>query len=394
MVPGSLGCVKDTENHILMTEEARYLKNQWLYERGGPDQRGNILYDNEHNGLGVWLLGYLREIENATFHEFNSVPYLSFSFRALLNLDAFAASKDISLTARYILDKANFQYALGSLDLRRCAPFRRQSYRAHMTDLRNDEHTPFMRIWASDESAPVSLEHLSDRESIVAEVMPYRLPDAVREWALRKPERYFVRMGHGPAASPEIYSGGPGYLLSAGGVNRGYRSDIAARPISLLLNDNATDLRECFSLRGKDHWMLWNNTGVCDLFACANGAAHIPEGRNPAATLGKWNVFDVPETPGLFVALCEANGVSLLALFPEWKETPRQLAEALAASNPDEAVLVHVFHRPGGMTVEYDVNAPKGKWPITAIDGKPADRNYDQWPQMEGSGPRITFARS
>ena len=51
-VPRSLGLVRDTENHLLMTEGARYLKNRWLALHGNTAPR----YDNEKNGVETWLL--------------------------------------------------------------------------------------------------------------------------------------------------------------------------------------------------------------------------------------------------------------------------------------------------------------------------------------------------
>jgi len=390
MVPGSLGLVLETENHVLMTEGARYFKNQWYFERGAPDQRGNPIYDNDRNGLGAWLLNYLRGIQDAGFYEFNSIPYLSYSMRAVLNLEAFPSNAEITTTARYILDKANFQYALGSLDLRLCAPFRRQPGRAGLTDLQADEHTPLMQVWTCGPTDPLPPEpRFRAREEILAETMPYRLPAAVRQWTLEKPESYFVRFGHGHNDSPELYSGGPTYLISAGGVNRGWRSSIAARPIALLLRDGARDLRDCFHLTGHGHWTKWNNTGVCNRFACSNGALNIPKNKQADASAGHWAVFN---ESGVTIAVYGA-GPALLAVFPDWKNSPGELLQAINQANPSEPDLAHTFHWPSGAAVEYDVNAPKGTWVIAAIDGKLVDRSYDFWPQMDGDGPKITFAR-
>ena len=401
MVPGSLGLVLETENHVLMTEGARYLKNQWYFERGAPDQLGNPIYDNDRNGLGAWLLNYLRGIQDAGFYEFNSIPYLSYAMRAVLNLEAFPSNVEITATARYILDKANFQYALGSLDLRRCAPFRRQPERAGLTDLQADEHTPLMQVWTCGPADPLPPEpRFRVREEILAETMPYRLPAAVQQWTLEKPESYFVRFGHGRNGSPELYSGGPNYLISAGGVNRGWRSLIAARPISLLLRDGARDLRDCFHLTGQGDWTKWNNTGVCNRFACSNGALNVPKNKQADASAGHWAVYN---ESGLMIAIYSA-GPALLAVFPEWKNSSDELLQAISQANPSEPDLTHTFHWPSAGTpeaasypssrrVEYDVNAPKGTWVIASIDGKPVDRRYDGWPQMDGDGPKITFVR-
>lgn len=390
--PRTRGLVTETENHILMTEGARYLKNQWYFERGTDEQRGRPEFDNDRNGLGEWLLDYLRDIQNAGFYEFNSIPYMSFTLRALLNLEAFPRNTELAATARHILDIANWQYALGSLDLRRCAPFRRQPRRAGLTDLQADEHTPFMCVWTGYNTDPAKL-YASVREATMAAVMPYRLPKAVREWTLAKSSPYFVRFGHGPQASPEIYSGGPDYLISAGGVARGWRSQIVARPTSLMLRDGAGDLRGCFQLTGRGPYTEWNNTGVCDRFACTNGTAIAPEGREAAFISGPWSIHAIPEAPHFLVAMANGPSFALLALFPEWSSTPEELAKALSTANPNETDLAHAFRWPDGNTVEFDVDAPKGTWVISAIAGKPVDRDYDRWPQMDGEGPQILFER-
>jgi len=51
-VPRSLGLVNDTENHYLMTEGSRYLKNRWLQLHGHFEKK----FDNIQNGLEKWLL--------------------------------------------------------------------------------------------------------------------------------------------------------------------------------------------------------------------------------------------------------------------------------------------------------------------------------------------------
>lgn len=388
--PRTLGFAPDTENHILMKEGARYLRNQWRFEHGTPEQLGNPVYDNSRNGLGKWLSKHLEELRDAGFFEFNSIPYLGYTVRALLNVEAFPRDPKIRSTARHILDSVNWQYALGSFDLRRCAPFRRQTRRAGITGLQEDKHTSFMLVWTN---SPADAPALEPREETIAEVMPYRPPKGVIEWVLHKPENYFVRFGHGKESSPELYSGGPDFLVSAGGVSRGSRSMIAARPTSLFLHDGAKDLRDCFHLTGKGEWEEWNNTGVCDRLACSNGKVHVPEAYTAAATNGGWSVYNVPASPRLLIAVCNKPGIALLAVFPNETASAKDLAEEIACANGDEAGLARTFNWPGGGNVSYDLDAPHRQWVITAIDGKPTDRDFDRWPQMDGRGPKTAFDR-
>src|SRR5690606_11612405 len=125
----------------------------------------------------------------------------------------------------------------------------------------------------------------------------YRPSPDVLSWVREKPAPYFVQIGRGPKASPEIYSGGPGYLLSAGGVHRGARSMILARPITLLLPDGADHWTKCIHILGKGPWQSWNNTGVHRNFACANGPVHVPPHYQPVAERGEWRLYEPESTP-------------------------------------------------------------------------------------------------
>lgn len=431
-VPNSYGLVTDTENHHLMTEGSRYLKNQWLWQHGATDPN----FNNATNGLEAWLLDYLDVMLVEGVYEFNSIPYLGFTVQALLNLDAFAESAALSVKARYVLDTINWQYALGSLDLRRCAPFRRQLDYAGQTELYADPHTTMMRVWTSDPydpnlPLPPANIHRSSR-GFIAEMLPYRLPDDVTQWVLDKPSEYFVRFGRGPSASPEIYSGGPGWLLSAGGVYRGPRSIIAARPITLMLSDGSMDLLDCFHMpdqsgavaaatadssedsddttntihlpissgdgssapvdsNASESWMEWNNTGVHRRFACCNGPVGIPSQYAPAAQSGNWQVF-APD-PNVLVAVYSQADLGLIAVFPDWSGTAAELAMGIVAANPTEAVLRRVFNWPSTDTITYDVGAAKGAWVIETVNGQPVDRNYDGWPHVDGGPTGISFDR-
>ena len=246
-VPRTLGLVRDTENHLLMTEGSRYLKNRWLALHGSLDPR----HDNVDNGLETWLLKFITDLRTAGLYEFNSIPYEGYTLTALLNLDAFG-SDSVRSAARDLLDQLNWKYALGSLSFRRFPPFRRQYSHARDTALDGDRHVALMKAWASlMPDGPQNLALAGGHHiALWACWSPYRLADDTARWLITKPADYFVRLGHGPGGSPEIYSGGPGYLLSAGGVNRGNRSMIVARPITLILDDGAMDLSKIVHLAG------------------------------------------------------------------------------------------------------------------------------------------------
>jgi hypothetical protein len=379
-VPRSLGLVRETENHIVMTAGSRYLKNRWLRLHGSTDPR----HDNAANGLEAKLLDALDEFRTAGFYEFNSIPYDGYMLTGLLNLEAFG-SETIAAAAGAILDRANWTYALGSLGYRRYPPFRRQLRRADVTAIGEDYHTAMMRTWmsfapASDDDGVLEtgLHH-----ALLAAVLPYRLPDRTATWVAAHPTTYFVRVGHGLRSSPELYSGGPGYLLGAGGVHRGKRSLIVARPITLLLDDGARDLAEVLHLAGPgEDFTAWNNTGVHRDFAVAAGPVHVPEPWQPEAHNAAWTIYHPTETsPRIAVHTTPSLGV--VALFPEG--APDALLEALGAANPDTDALASQFRWPEGPPLAYDVDAPKHRWVMTSVDGAALDRAFDRWPLLTGT---------
>lgn len=394
--PLTFGLVLDTENHHLMTEGSRYLKNQWLRNYGDAEQRGNPLYDNEANGMAAWISAYLDLMIHEGVYEFNSNPYAGYTLQALLNLEAFPESPVIRRKARYLLDIMNLQYALGSLDLRRNPPFRRRYEKTDETELNDDPHSAYMRAWLQLSQERVPPEWEMNRYSghvLLAELLPYRLPKDIAAWTVRKEVPYFVRFGRGPSGCPEIYSGGPGYLLSAGGANRGFRSHIVARPVTLLLSDGSTEIQDCFHIRGKGPWFSWNTTGVYSRFACANGSVHVPATMQPVAEGYGWRIYRAVRPKDFLIAVYEDKRVGILSLFPECAQTPESLLEAILAVNGDSESLRTRFIHPDGTVLEYEPDAPKGTWVMETADGQALERAYDAWPQFIGDLAPIHFSR-
>jgi hypothetical protein len=376
-VPRTLGLVPDTENHLLMTEGSRYLKNRWLALHGSSLST----HDNVANGLEEWLLTLIEELRTAGLYEFNSIPYEGYTLTALLNLDAFGSLKIQSAT-RELLDQLNWKYALGSLSFRRFPPFRRQYAHASDTALDGDRHVALIKSWIS--VLPDGPEDLVLTEShhiaIWACWAPYRLPDQTARWILDKPEDYYVRMGHGAHGSPEIYSGGPGYLLSAGGVNRGERSLLVARPITLILDDGATDLSQVLHLAGPgEDFRQWNNTGVWREFAVTAGPVRIPEDWKPDAEAELWKVFH--RDRDLCVAVHSRANLGVVHLIRS--SDPADVLASLQEANNDAGQLRNSFQMPDGSYIRYDTNAPHDRWVIQQIDDHSVDRCFDRWPSMD-----------
>ncbi len=393
-VPKSLGWVRDTENHHLMTESSRYLKNQWLYKYGSSiTLPGNPKYDNKSNGLEKWLIDYLEDMLRNGEYEFNSIPYLLYAVEGLLNLAEFSDSVEIRLRAHKVLDSINWKYALGSLQFRRCVPFRRRFEYADKTLLVIDPHTALMRWWCLPESDAAPGKDLTRESQVLFAVLSsYTVPSVVKRWAIAKPYDYYVQIGYGKNGSPEIYSGGPEYLISAGGVYRGLRAMIIPRPITLMLNDGEVDITRCFHIKGRGKWWCWNNTGVYKRFAVGNSPVSIPSQYAPVAQKDSWSVF-APDCAGsLYICVYNDEGFGLIYLPERNNFSPEQLIAELLNKNPSKEGIRSTFVFLDGSRIDYDVNAPPGMWVIKSINGEPVERNYDLWDRWTGNIPTNLYS--
>lgn len=377
--PRTLGFVRETENHILMTEGSRYLKNRWLQRHGDTAPR----HDNLANGMEPRLLAILGELHANGFYEFNSQPYVAYTITALLNLEAFA-SEPVRDAARAALDLMNWSYALGSYGLRHHPPFRRSYGYASTPSLSFGYQTIFMNVWLSHAPgrvAPPEIPGDNGNHAIIAAAHSYRPADAVVRLINDKAPGYFAMLGHGPDSSPEIYSAGPGFLLSAGGVHRGERSLIAARPITLFLDDRADRLDDVFHLAGPGaDFRHWNNTGVHENLAVAAGPVHVPARCKPVASGAAWQIYS--GGADLLVAVHSTPTCGLLVVLPG--KDPAALLAALERANLAAAALDSAFTFPDGHRLTYDLRSKPGQWVLVSADGRALDRDFDHWPLIAG----------
>lgn len=384
-VPRSVGLIEDTENHLLMINGSRYLKNRWLRLHGKTD----MAYDNHRNGLQEKLLNYLLEIYQEGVYEFNANPYQGYTLSALLNLDAFAADS-VKLMAGKLLDRMNWNYALGSFDFRRFPPFRRRYSRADRTSLDGDYQAQMMKTWVSFYRDSLGLKiRRGQHQALWAAMMPYRPPAGVIDLVLHKRTPYFVKMGHGPESCPEIYSVDSIGLLSAGGANEGERSLIIARPITLITSDSARELKDVFHLAGPGtEFRQWNNTGVYRNFACAAGPVHVPESASAVERKDDWRIFRIRGNH--YLAVYSTDSVGLLALCTA--SDPAALLAKITGDNPGEKIHSGKFLHPDGDEIGFDLNAPRDRWVITEVNHHPTNRIFDQWPMVEVAGQPLQGA--
>jgi len=387
-VPGSLGTVRDTENHILMTEGTRTLRNLWLIKSGADPSIRHARRTSEHARA---LARYIDNLEQRGLYEFNSQPYGGYTLTALLTIHAFAEEPELVAASRRLLDRISYQYAVSSMGLRRVVPFRRQLGRAGRTGVYEDPLTAAMVSWYGDAlltgevSDQPNLQH-----AIVPAAMPYRPGPLVDKLMLghgnaanSRGGRGLILIGRGEASSPEIHCRAEGYLISAGGVSWGKRSGIAARPTVLIRDDGVTDLTGMLRIVGVGDLTSWNNTGVHRDFAVGKGTLLIPDEWRPVAESGNWRVFPLgAERPGWVITYSDATE-SLFAVAAGSTEGPQALLQQVLAANPDATQLATTFAAPGGPEFSYDVDAPRGTWVIKGVEGESVDRDCEAWPRLQ-----------
>lgn len=369
--------IQDSENHVLMAESSRYLKNQWLWAEGERSPE----YDNANNGVGEGLLSFLEEIYTYGIYEFNSAPYLGYTYCSLLNLHEFADGSIKELAGK-ILDRINWQYALSSYQFKHFPPYRRRFGKAYKTNLDSDYHTVMLKVWASlyNDSLDIDISR-GQHHALWAAMMSYRPPDKVMEWVLQKPNSYFVKIGYGYNSCGGIYSGARDYLLSAGGANQGKKSLIVPKPIVLFMDDEASELEETFHMYGPgEDFMDWNNTGVYMDFAITKGKVHIPKAKQPELTSEGWQVFPISE--GIYLNVYSKKTLGMMAIVKA--NSAKESADKILKNNRDSGLYDTEFRHPNGNFIEYDLDTSKDKWVIEKVNNSAVERKFDQWPFFEG----------
>ncbi len=253
--------IPETENHLLMQNSARYLKNKLmmaeLSQQGRREQFDKLTELNED--VRTWLLGDIQRIAEADFLEYNSKPYGRLSHFSLLNLIDFACDIqwDYALSAQMqqanaacdqkdraivdaaasVLDLSAAKAAVGSLDGRRMIPFRRKSvfnkdfYDSASTSpkaarlitelfIGADTMVAALQVWTgqmrfapSGRAEPKTFEQLVFYSS-----SRYRPDPMILDIAVNKTTPRWQQYRHD---AREAYSSGDGWLITAGGTNEG-----------------------------------------------------------------------------------------------------------------------------------------------------------------------------
>jgi hypothetical protein len=227
----------ETENHRLMIETSRYLHNQMDIadlQGEGVDPEG---LPGEQQGVADWLSAKVQTFITTDFSEYNARPYQRYANIALLNLYDYATDAAASTEAQIALDYAVTKFALGSSEGRRIVPFRRHldavkgqlEAGADLLDMVENsdfgvnlgvlytgqvQHSP-------DQCKPggVAVPCVTDGGigSVVAAAISGYVPDqSAFDLAMDNTLSFQQSYYH---SGPEMYSRGPGYLITAGGLH-------------------------------------------------------------------------------------------------------------------------------------------------------------------------------
>jgi LGFP repeat len=285
--------IPESENHLMMMLSSQYLTNQLLYEAGG-----DILYDNEANGMNNWLLTSLQAKLQHDFIEYNSKPYQTYTDNGLQNLFDFAKDRRVKMGARLVLDYISAKYAGSSNSLRRNAPYRRRvGYYSTLlidknADAQNSRFTLLSGMFQLNGSGYMHKNVLSagySEDANMLAVSSYRAPDMILDLLMTPSSHgnFFQRIHHDGV---EIYSSRPDYLITAGGYWMGAPytllgagssdDDGPAVPTTLMPTDQFIDSRDLIRIDGVNVDSIDTrermNTCVAPDFACGVNP-YVPE---------------------------------------------------------------------------------------------------------------------
>lgn len=228
--------VPETENHLLLIQTSKYLKNQILikYYEDHSQHANRRSMQAHQDALKIWLLQRLKKFVATDFEEYNSIPYQRYSLTSLMNLYDFAEDGSVKEAALIVLDRQVAKFVVSSSQGRRFAPFRRLMERVAQLDqpLSKNPSTAVAPLSDYDFMSALAMEYFGDATHLesnlvhrtaampmmYAFVSTYRPARIIRELAsLKSASRnpWFHEFRH---AGIERYSRGKHYLLAAGGI--------------------------------------------------------------------------------------------------------------------------------------------------------------------------------
>jgi hypothetical protein len=325
------------------------------------------------------MLNHLDEKFRGGFYEFNSDPYAGYSMQALLTLFSFTHSDTVRHAANKLLNEVMYEYSLSSINESRYPPFRRQFHRAGEPGFDGDPVSSIVRVLVSQKTGEKSKVR-AKQHGLITLLLHYRLNDGLTKLLTSTDKNYFAMLGHGRLGAPEIYTGGKGYVLSAGGMVRSFTSQLGARPEMLLLNDHVGNRDSCFYVCAKGEMKHWNNTGVYKNFACNDQPVHIPPQYKPVIEKNGWQLYHDP-SGALRIFTYSLEDLGLLIVSEEQSQPDTQALDAVIKMN-EGMNLKKRCRISADEIISYSLHSPKSKWEIKSVNGKKVDRNIDKWQRL------------
>jgi hypothetical protein len=344
--------IRETENHVLMTESARQLTNGLLAKETWPNVPEE--YNNDLNGMNDWVLETFRELLITDFYELNSRPYAYYAVAPVQNLYEFAAPYggapcsyspgggqsapayrfcDVRRAARSVLDFHAAKFASSSNELRRASPFRRQppfrNYTKLLTMAGDDMTWRYAAFTGGSEFLALQrhFRYSNDaRETLMMGFQGYYRPSVLITDLIRSPATttykplQLFRSSRRGSETVELYYRHPSFLISAGGVfdsgvgvaavDPSHGEDAWALPTTLMPTREGTDYLDFVRIEGNRDERERINTCVAPGFACGMNPA-LPPGIPDACKVsdGNWTFVnfnaktaDCPFDYGYFVA--------------------------------------------------------------------------------------------
>ena len=464
----STSVISETENHHLMMESSRYLNNYVIANLLAVGRPGAAAQYQFYAAQGKeWLLKRMQDVLANDFIEYNARPYQRYSLISIYNLFDFAPDPEVRTMAGMVLEYADLKFAISGNQSRRVVPFRRrQETLDEVTSITDsaaaDDFQVSQMLFLANQSqqlwpAPAPLligpppppDRLMSREGVKEMIYlatsKYR-PDAqILDLAIHKPRSYYQQLAHRGAI--EIYSGTPGYVISAGGfetdaaytvtidgITGGAQVDHGAGvPTSLLLAAGIGDtdhgsfirfdgVKEDHGSAGSDdfknaHNVSFNhNTCVWNGFACGTNlvvpSAMISPGCQPIrSVLAYWSFLDTtscdPSAPKVYVAIygqkcqdddqhCKTaetgpafpNQGFFEAIYNPVDDFSTFQTKTIAA-NPkpfDGLASTGTYHSYSGHTIAFDTEAHQrdtSNWGVRSIDSAPQP-DLRTWPPAQG----------
>ena len=226
--------VPETENHLLMINTSKYLKNQQIIVDLGWDSDGAARYREDQLALRAWLLSHMQRYVTREFIEYNSRPYHRLSIVALLNIADFANDDDLRTGAQMVLDYTTAKFDVGSSQGRRFVPYRRLrgTLATDIFDAPFHTNGLFDLVSGGDVQVAMGLLFAGQTQqlngsfisfgaaeaAIYFTTSPYRPEPFVTDLAIRKDTALFQRVQY---ETGEVYSSDRSFLISAGGIATG-----------------------------------------------------------------------------------------------------------------------------------------------------------------------------